>query len=576
MIWVRPAVAIAVFTLTGSVAISATVPPLPPVPSVVRFNPLKSSPGGVSEKDHPAPVDYGFGPGVPRDSVRTFAAPMLTAGADAHVKGAFGSPFTWPIIPIHVVQLPDGRVLSYGSDETGLQGALLKYVVWDPAQGTGSNAFTLLNNATHTDVFCGGFSVMAGSGDVLLAGGNLTDYSPGGTWNNSIDATNIFFPGTNALVNEPSMTYKRWYPTLIGLARGELLVLGGRMSQLPDVGVGTPEIYSEGQGWRLLSGATSNDAYGTTPANVGATDWYYPRAALAPNGKVFVLTHDGYSYYVDSRNNGSVALASATVVPASDSSMPAVWYRPGKMLALRTPWDSTIQNKRPYTLLVSLTPGTGVPTFREGVPYDRLRYYSNLTVLADGQVALIGGSTFWNEIKAPYVTSYDLQLWNPVTETWRQGATAEKYRLYHSTAMLMPDATLFTGGGGAPGPTNMLNAEIYYPPYLFKKDGSGQLATRPTITSAPATITRGQTFDVQVGTGTANTIKRVSLVRIAGATHDYNGDQRFIWATSTQNGQTLSITPPTNRNVVPAAYYMLFAFNQAGVPSVAKIVKVAV
>lgn len=567
----RPAVAIAVYALTGSVAASAAVPPLSPVPSVMRFNPLKPPPVGLAEKDHPAPVDYGFGPGVPRDSVRTFAAPMLTAGADAHIKGAFGTPFTWPIIPIHIVLLPDGRVLSYGSDETGLQGALLKYTVWDPAQGTGSGAFTMLTNSTHTDVFCGGFSVMAGSGDVLLAGGNLTDYSPNGIWNNSIDATNIFSPGTNTLVNQPSMTYKRWYPTLIGLSTGELLVLGGRLTQFPDVGVATPEIYSEGQGWRLLPGATSEDAYGTTALN-----WYYPRATLAPNGKVFVLTHDGRSYYMNPRNNGSVVSASATTVPESDSSMPAVWYRPGKMLALRTPWDATIQNKRPYTLLVSLTPGTGAPVFREGVRYDRLRYYSNLTVLADGKVALNGGSTFWNEITTPYVTSYDLQLWNPATETWTQGATAQKYRLYHSASMLMPDGTMLTGGGGAPGPTNMLNAEVYYPPYLFNRDGSGSLAARPTIASAPATVTRGQAFGVKVGAGATNTIKRVSLVRIAGATHDYNGDQRFMWLNFSQAGQDLTVDPPASRNVLPPGFYMIFAFNQAGVPAIAKIVKVLV
>ena len=37
--------------------------------------------------------------------------------------------------------------------------------------------------------------------------------------------------------------------------------------------------------------------------------------------------------------------------------------------------------------------------------------------------------------------------------------------------------------------------EIYQPPYLFQSNGS--LATRPTISSAPASISYGNPFTVQ-------------------------------------------------------------------------------
>ena len=49
-------------------------------------------------------------------------------------------------------------------------------------------------------------------------------------------------------------------------------------------------------------------------------------------------------------------------------------------------------------------------------------------------------------------------------------------------------AQIQTPGGGAPGPVKQMNGEIYYPPYLFKRDGSGDLATRPTLVEAPATV----------------------------------------------------------------------------------------
>jgi len=48
--------------------------------------------------------------------------------------------------------------------------------------------------------------------------------------------------------------------------------------------------------------------------------------------------------------------------------------------------------------------------------------------------------------------------------------------------MLLPDATVLTGGGGAPGPVNNLNSEIYYPPYLYAANGNAR-PFRPVISA---------------------------------------------------------------------------------------------
>ena len=58
-------------------------------------------------------------------------------------------------------------------------------------------------------------------------------------------------------------------------------------------------------------------------------------------------------------------------------------------------------------------------------------------------------------------------IWNPATGAWTRGAAAQQARLYHSNAVLMPDASVLVMGGGAPGPQNNTNVEVYYPPYLF-------------------------------------------------------------------------------------------------------------
>jgi hypothetical protein len=208
-----------------SAASMALVSAVDAAPALQKFHNgrLWQAPIGDLDRDKAAPVDYGAGPGLPKSRAMSTAIVPMLAAADANVKGAFGDPFTWPVIPIHAAVLPDGRVIGYGTDQTGRQGALLKYAIWDPAQGVGSPAISLLSNTTHTDVFCGAIATLPASGQMLLAGGNLNLPSD---WNESIDATSIFDPQLNAMIPQWPMSQKRWYPTLIGLASGELLVLG--------------------------------------------------------------------------------------------------------------------------------------------------------------------------------------------------------------------------------------------------------------------------------------------------------------------------------------------------------------
>src|SRR5512133_3651654 len=58
--------------------------------------------------------------------------PCRRAGQTQRLWGVFGTPVTWPIIGLHAVLLPDGRVMSYGTDEQGQQGAQFVYDVWTP------------------------------------------------------------------------------------------------------------------------------------------------------------------------------------------------------------------------------------------------------------------------------------------------------------------------------------------------------------------------------------------------------------------------------------------------------------
>jgi len=81
---------------------------------------IEESLGIVDESDVKAPVDYCPGPGV-KPNVEIAGTKLSSAiprsqiplgGAAANITGVFGPAVTWPIIPIHVVMLPDGRVMN--------------------------------------------------------------------------------------------------------------------------------------------------------------------------------------------------------------------------------------------------------------------------------------------------------------------------------------------------------------------------------------------------------------------------------------------------------------------------------
>ena len=83
---------------------------------------------------------------------------------------------------------------------------------------------------------------------------------------------------------------------------------------------------------------------------------------------------------------------------------------------------------------------------------------------------------------------YTAEQWNPATGNWKTLAAEQVTRQYHSTALLLPDGRVLSAGGGICAACDSVgylakNAEVFSPPYLFKKDGSGELGPQPEISS---------------------------------------------------------------------------------------------
>ena len=341
------------------------------------------------------------------------------------------------------------------------------------------------------------------------------------------------------------MTYGRWYPTLLTLANGKTLVLGGRDGA--GNAVVTPELYTPDVGWKTLNKAATAQVTG---------DWFYPRGWLASDGRVIILGEanngkNGMAIAMDPSGEGHILGTYATPFKESENS-PSIMFQQDKVLTLA---DNG-------TVWISNFSGAGAPTFTRTADAGT-RIWSNMTLLADGTVMLSGGSVVANALQGVKNT---VAIWHPNTGTWTYDTDAAVARLYHSTTLLLPDATVLSLGGGAPGPLNNLNGEIYKPAYLFNDDGT--LAQRPVILDAPTDVEQRE--DITITVDNPGSISRLTLIKYGAVTHSFNMEARKLDLGFTVGGDgKLHVNLPDNANVVTPGHWMLFAFNQKGTPSVA-------
>jgi hypothetical protein len=197
------------------------------------------------------------------------------------------------------------------------------------------------------------------------------------------------------------------------------------------------------------------------------------------------------------------------------------------------------------------------------------RTYHTMVLLPDGNVLVTGGGQTTYALDLPNAV-LQAEMWAPATQQFSKLASAVAARLYHSTALLLPDGRVLVAGGGrfdsgSNTGYDQLSAEIYSPPYLFN-------GVRPTISSAPSTIQYATNFTV--GTPDASQISSAALVRLGAVTHAFDQNQRYVPLTFQQATGGLTVQSPSSANLAPPGYYMLFIVNSTGVPSVASIIQI--
>ncbi|GEP06380.1 galactose oxidase-like domain-containing protein [Methylobacterium oxalidis] len=221
--------------------------------------------------------------------------------------------------------------------------------------------------------------------------------------------------------------------------------------------------------------------------------------------------------------------------------------------------------------VIDISKGVGSPvTVTKQAPMPSPRGFANSVVLPSGEVVILGGMNIllsYQDVRNVMMPD----LWSPTTGKFRRLAPMKVPRGYHSIALLLPDARVLAAGGGACGGCagDHPDIEILSPPYLFAEDGKP--ASRPVITGAPAAAARGATIAVTTERPAAS----FALVRLNSVSHSTDNDQRRVPLTpASSSGTSYQLRLPTDSGVLLPGPWMLFAMDEKGVPSVARVVRI--
>ena len=470
------------------------------------------------------------------------------AVGQSNIQGQWTTlPYTMPINPIHAALLNTGKVLVIAGSGNYPSNLNFQAAVWDPASGS------IATQPVTWDMFCNGMVVLP-DGRPFVNGGNL-QYDPF----RGLANTSVFDPATGSFTDLPNMAHGRWYPTATVLADGTIMTFSG----LDETGAtnSTVEIFTPG----------SNSWSPSYPA--GWIPPLYPRLHVLPNGNVFYSGPGiGSRYFTPSTHTWTKVVATTNYTNART-------YGTSVLLPL-TP----VNNYRPVVMIM----GGGVPTatataelfdlsaatpsWQPGPAMSQARVEMNAVILPTGKVVALGGSgTDENASTA----SFNADLYDPASNSFSSAGANAFPRLYHSIALLLPDATVWVAGGNPQRGTYESHMEIYQPAYLFSTDSNGNPmpAPRPTITSAPGAVGYGTTFTVE--SPDSFDISSVVLVKAGSVTHAFDMEQRLVGLSYTAGSGSLTVTAPPNPNIAPPGYYLLFLLNSSGVPSVANFVRIA-
>lgn len=472
------------------------------------------------------------------------------------------------LVGIHAALVRTGKLLVFGfsdNDATVGVSALL-----DPPTG----AVETPPESHH--LFCSGHAFLP-DGRLVTMGGHHHDLA----------SVHIFDPdpAQQSWDHVAEMENGRWYPTCTALSNGQVLTIsgtkgaGGPISPTSPVN-NTMQVYDGAAGLQPeqpLPVPFSNHF----PPSFPTID-LYPFVYVLPSGHLLVHSRNTTRFY-DLATGAWDTMQLPTAYPHSRT-------YPGQGSSVLLPLLS--DSDPPYRArmlviggggedpenLVPSTPATATaeildlgdpsPAWRFTDPMKFARVMLDAMLLPDGTVLAVGGSAT-GKADNGLDPVLEIELFDPLSETWTTMAPMRVPRSYHSLAILLADGRVLMAGKDGifnPPPYNYPEhrMEVFSPPYLFR-------GPQPPITSAPNAVGYDTSFAVE--TPDPATIASAAFLRPGSVTHSNDMEQRYIGlAITARTTSNLTLQSPPNVNVAPPGHYMLFVLNEQGVPSIGKFV----
>jgi hypothetical protein len=498
---------------------------------------------------------------VARGLEKEHAPPALQAAIAPELAGQWSTPFNIPVAGITTVLLNTGNVLFWTYDPSHYHDPDNSHIgvsyLWDPTSRTG------IFLTTPENIWCGGQTILA-DGRVFLAGGNLRYPDPTAPhgeqgWKGGL-STYTFNPAASSFIKQPEMAKGRWYPSVTQLADNTAIISSGFDE------TGSEQVNQVIE--RFTPSAGMNGVGALASVSTMNTTGLYPFQYVLPSGSMLqagpersssnllqpgtwtwtrlpnlLYEHGGYA-------NG-ISYTDASVLPVSQ----LVMIAGGETGSSNNEWLDS------YNLAAG---------WRDYPKWNRQRHNANTIILPDGKLLTVGG----NSANSNYGgTLFTAELYsgpaNDVNGAWIEVASHSIPAAYHSSAILLPDATVLLSEDDRD--LSALAAakhrvQIYSPPYLFR-------GPRPTM-SAPAELVRGQPFAITANMQAPRSIASAVLIAPAAVTHGNDMHQRFIKLPITVEGGAITATVPASAALAPPGYYMLFIVDSQGVPSIAQFVRV--
>jgi len=377
----------------------------------------------------------------------------------------------------------------------------------------------------------------------------------------------IFDVKTSRFVEVDTLRYARWYPTLAELGNGMVMAMSGL----------------DGQGQVTMQNEMFNPktrAWSQAPDHGFPT---YPATFLTENGQLFFSgSNAGYGPVTPAwRTPGFWDVKANTFRPVpgiKDSqdleTSASVLLPPAQKQTIMVMGGGGVGQSDAATARTALIDiAAPDPRWVAGPNLAEPTRYPITVLLPDDMVLVTGGSRYYRGMHGS--DNRDTRIYNVATNSFSWAANSITGRDYHSGGILLPNGSVLTLGGNPlfgnaqdtlPQTFNQ-EIDVYYPPYFFA-------GTRPDILGAPGVMRLGHSYLINVPQAAG--IRYLRLMRPDNPTHVTDVNQRSVAVGFKRAGNGyLRVTLPSNPNLVPPSYYMLFAVNASGIPSTGYWVRVS-